>query len=70
MLIAAKLLVLANEKNSRIIVSCNTKTIAIITKLIRSSIINQKATINHFEVAKQKNNLLNKIAYIKKNLPK
>ena len=34
MFIAGKLLVLANEKSSRIIVSCNTKTITIITKLI------------------------------------
>ena len=34
MFISAKLLVLANEKSSRIIVSRNTKTIAIITKLM------------------------------------
>ena len=34
MFITAQLLVLENEKNSRIIVSFNTKTIAIITKLI------------------------------------
>ena len=34
MFIAGKLLVLANEKSLRIIVSGNTKTITIITKLI------------------------------------
>ena len=34
MFIAAKLLVLANEKSLRKIVSCNTKPIAIVTKLI------------------------------------
>ena len=34
MFITAKLLVLASKESLRIIVSCNTKTIAIITKLI------------------------------------
>ena len=58
------------KKSSRIIVTCNTKTIIIITKLIHSSIINQKATINHFEVAEQKNNLLNTIVYIKNKFTK
>ena len=42
MLITAKLLVLANKKCSRIIVSCNTKTIAIITKLIAALLIKQQ----------------------------
>ena len=41
MFIAAKLLVLANEKSLRIIVSCNTKLIAIVTKLL-AALLTQK----------------------------
>ena len=42
MFITAKLLVFANEKSSRIIFLCNTKTIAIITKLIAALLIKKQ----------------------------
>ena len=45
MFITAKLLVLANKKISRIIVSCNTKTIAIITKLIAALLTKKQQLI-------------------------
>ena len=54
MLIPSNLLVLAKKESSRIIVSCNTKTIAIMTKLIATLLTkNQLLTILNEQSKKQ-----------------